>query len=101
MALTLTDTWALTSNSLFLARTRAAIALTAYDVLNESPATPFHAERVALAQSSLRGPSESPFFAWLLVHPLIQSDGAAISDANLSAVISALWNVAAGAATAF
>lgn len=101
MALDLTGTWALTTNAAFTARVRAAAALTAYNVINESAGTAFHAERAALAEAQLRGPSESPFFAWLLVHPLVQADGAGIDDANLSAVISALWNVAAGAATAF
>ncbi len=101
MAITLQQTWALTGDTTFMGRVRAAVALTAYDVINESDVTPFHEERLRLAQSMVRGPSEGPFLAWLLVHPLIQTDGTAITDANLKNVISALWNVAAGAATAF
>lgn len=101
MALDLAGTWALTSNAAFFGRVRAAIVLAAYNIINESVVTPFHAERLALAQASIRSPSEGPFLAWLLVHPLVQADGAAITDANLSAVVSALWNVACGATNAF
>jgi len=53
----LIDVYNLAANASFKNRISAAVAKASYDILNEDPATEYHAERVVWAKASMKDPT--------------------------------------------
>ncbi len=85
-------------NTELRARTAAAIADAAQDVLNEADATPNHVNRLVWARDALTNaePVAKRMFWGLLGNSTIQDSGEASTDNDIKYVVAGLINTFAG-----
>lgn len=90
----LLDNYNLAVNATFRNRIAAAIAKASYDVLNESPSTEYHTERVAWAKASMKDPvTVTDQMAWTIVQDTtIQSHGLDSTDGEIQNAVNANIN---------
>lgn len=81
----------------FRNRVKCAIADVLPDIYNEVDTTPLHTERVAWCEHALGNLDRvTSQMMWLVVsHSLVDTNGIAITDADLKIVVSANVNIAA------
>jgi hypothetical protein len=91
----------LLTDSGFQHRVAMAILHTASMVLSEDPATPDHANRVALAKNTMRDPGaySRAMYNYVIVQPDIYpnaADPSLISDDDVQNTVNSMWNTWAG-----
>jgi len=85
----LIDNYNIVANATFNNRISAAVAKAAFDVLNESPATQYHAERIVWAKNSMKDPATvTAQMVWTVIQDAtIQSHGLDSSDVEIQGVV--------------
>jgi hypothetical protein len=91
---TLIEVYSIAVNDTFRNRISSAIAKAAFDVLNENPSTPSHAERVVWAKSAMNDPiTVTDYMTWTVVQDTtIQSHGLDSTDGEIQNAVNANIN---------